>query len=164
MTTPHRRLAARNGDLTDDEWAHAAPLIPLAKPGRNKRTVGAAWLRRTAQSLKLELHQFEVREPTEFASAFVAMVEKRVGHWWSSRCNVDRNAPTIARLASEHRLPASGWPDFAAAGGLMASGVNYVHVFRGAATFIDKIRKGTNPSEIPVERYQVRNSRQPQDR
>ena len=26
-------------DLTDDEWAHVAPLIPLAKPGGNKRSV-----------------------------------------------------------------------------------------------------------------------------
>jgi transposase len=26
-------------DLTDDEWAHVAPLIPPAKPGGNKRTV-----------------------------------------------------------------------------------------------------------------------------
>jgi transposase len=27
------------GDLTDEEWAHVAPLIPPAKPGGNKRTV-----------------------------------------------------------------------------------------------------------------------------
>ena len=26
-------------DLTDEEWAHVAPVIPLAKPGGNKRTV-----------------------------------------------------------------------------------------------------------------------------
>ena len=26
-------------DLTDDEWAHVAPLIPPAKPGGNKRSI-----------------------------------------------------------------------------------------------------------------------------
>ena len=26
-------------DLTDEEWAHIAPLIPPAKPGGNKRTI-----------------------------------------------------------------------------------------------------------------------------
>src|SRR2546425_10569280 len=26
-------------DLSDDEWAHVAPLIPPAKPGGNKRSV-----------------------------------------------------------------------------------------------------------------------------
>src|SRR5262245_10384202 len=36
-------------------------------------------MRQTAQSLKLELHQFGVRGPAEFAGAFEAMAEKRVG-------------------------------------------------------------------------------------
>ena len=43
-TTKNRRRYDRSqlrypSDLTDDEWAHAAPLIPPAKPGGNKRTV-----------------------------------------------------------------------------------------------------------------------------
>ena len=62
------------------------------------------------------------------------------------------NALGIAKLASEQRLPASGWPDFAVAGGLMGYGVNYVDLFRRAATFVDKILKGTKPADIPVER------------
>ena len=43
-TAPNRRRYDRSqlrypSDLTDDEWAHVAPLIPLAKPGGNKRSV-----------------------------------------------------------------------------------------------------------------------------
>ena len=62
------------------------------------------------------------------------------------------NALGIAELASEQCLPASGWPDFAVVGGLMGYGVNYVDLFRRVATFVDKIFKGTKPSErtIPV--------------
>ena len=33
-------------DLTDDEWAHVAPLIPPAKRGGNKRTVDVREVRR----------------------------------------------------------------------------------------------------------------------
>ena len=43
-TTENRRRYDRSqlrypSDLTDDEWAHVAPLIPPAKPGGNKRSV-----------------------------------------------------------------------------------------------------------------------------
>ena len=43
-TTQNRKRYDRSqlrypSDLTDDEWAHVAPLIPPAKPGGNKRTV-----------------------------------------------------------------------------------------------------------------------------
>ena len=45
MWTPeHRRAANRNGlrypsDLTDDEWALVAPMIPPARHGGRKRSV-----------------------------------------------------------------------------------------------------------------------------
>jgi len=43
-TTQNRKRYDRSqlrypSDLTDNEWAHVAPLIPPAKPGGNKRTV-----------------------------------------------------------------------------------------------------------------------------
>jgi putative ABC transport system substrate-binding protein len=62
------------------------------------------------------------------------------------------NAPTVANLALRQRLPSIAWPDFAVAGGLMAYGVNYVDMFRRAATFVDKILKGAKPADLPVER------------
>ena len=46
MWTPqNRKRYDRNrlrypSDLTDEEWAHVAPVIPPATPGGNKRTVG----------------------------------------------------------------------------------------------------------------------------
>jgi putative ABC transport system substrate-binding protein len=110
-------------------------------------------MRRTAELLKLEIHQFGVRGPVEFDGAFAAMTAKHVGALVViDDATLIANGPIIAKLASRQRLPASGWPDFAVAGGLMAYGVNYLDMFRRAATFVDKILKGTKPSEIPVER------------
>ena len=105
------------------------------------------------QSLKLELHQFDVRAPTEFEGAFAAIAAKRVG----ALVVIDdavllSNAPAVAALALKQRLPSCGWPDFAIDGGLMAYGVDFLDLFRRAATFVDKILKGAKPGDLPVER------------
>jgi putative tryptophan/tyrosine transport system substrate-binding protein len=60
----------------------------------------------------------------------------------------------IADLASRHRLPAiSGAADFAKDGGLMNYGVTafLVDDFRQAASYVDRILRGTKPSDLPVQ-------------
>jgi len=58
----------------------------------------------------------------------------------------------IVGLAERSRLPAMyGSRDFAAAGGLMTYGPNYADQFRRAAAYVDKILKGTSPTDLPVE-------------
>jgi ABC-type uncharacterized transport system substrate-binding protein len=61
------------------------------------------------------------------------------------------NAPAVAKLALQHRLPSIGWPDYAVAGGLMAYGIDFVELFQRAATLVDKILKGAKPADLPVE-------------
>ena len=41
--------------------------------------------------------------------------------------------------------------EFIDAGGLIALGVNYSDLYRRAATYIDKIFRGTRPADLPVE-------------
>ncbi|MGB9044779.1 MAG: ABC transporter substrate-binding protein [Pseudolabrys sp.] len=108
---------------------------------------------RVAQPLKLELHQFDVRAPTDFEGAFATMAAKRIG----ALVVIDdavllSNAPAVAALALKQRLPSCGWPDFAIDGGLMAYGVDFLDMFRHAAAFVDKILKGAKPGDLPVER------------
>jgi putative ABC transport system substrate-binding protein len=106
-----------------------------------------------AQSLKLELHRFDVRSPAAFERAFAAMAAKRVhGLVVLDDAVLLSNAPALAALAFKYRLPACGWADFAVDGGLMAYGVNFPDMFRRAATFVDKILKGAKPGDLPVER------------
>src|SRR5262249_6792038 len=58
----------------------------------------------------------------------------------------------LAELAAKNRLPAIyAIKEHAEAGGLMAHAGSRPEIFRRAAAFVDKILKGANPAELPVE-------------
>src|ERR1700676_4012563 len=57
-----------------------------------------------------------------------------------------------AELALKHRVPAVSVPRwFAEGGGLMSYSARYVDLFRKAAVYVDKILKGAQPADLPVE-------------
>jgi putative tryptophan/tyrosine transport system substrate-binding protein len=59
---------------------------------------------------------------------------------------------TIISLAADARLPAIySFRVFPVEGGLMAFGADYSDLFRRAAGYVDKILKGVNPTDLPVE-------------
>ena len=62
------------------------------------------------------------------------------------------NAPRVIALAAEHRLPALYlFRLFATNGGLISYGPDLADLFRRAGGHVDKILKGTKPSDLPVE-------------
>jgi putative ABC transport system substrate-binding protein len=65
---------------------------------------------------------------------------------------VTTNEARINNLALNARLPTMhGLPENAAAGGLMAYGVDIPDLCRRAAEIVDKILRGAKPADIPVE-------------
>ena len=58
----------------------------------------------------------------------------------------------IAQLAGKNQLPAiSGYRQFAVEGGLMAYGPDTADIFRRSAEYVDRILKGGNPADLPVQ-------------
>jgi putative ABC transport system substrate-binding protein len=58
----------------------------------------------------------------------------------------------IIEFAALQRIPViSGWSEFAKSGGTMTYGPNLKASFRVLAAYVDKILKGANPGELPVE-------------
>ena len=68
----------------------------------------------------------------------------------SATAYIDRAA--IVDFATQSRLPSSfDVRDFVELGGLMSYGANPVDNFRRAAGYVDKILKGAQPADVPVE-------------
>ena len=64
----------------------------------------------------------------------------------------EENRDLIIALAARYRMPAVyAFRDFVTAGGLMYYGTDLVTQFRRAASYVDRVLRGTNPADLPVE-------------
>jgi len=58
----------------------------------------------------------------------------------------------VVALTAEQRLPAiHSVSEFARSGGLIAYGIDRADLFRRAASYVDRVLKGTNPADLPVQ-------------
>jgi putative ABC transport system substrate-binding protein len=106
-----------------------------------------------AQSLGLKLQSMEVRVPTDLDSAFRAAAKERADALMTlPGAFPSFHRKRIVELAAKSRLPGV-YPEihFADVGGLMSYGSDRSEEFRRAAHYVDKILKGANPAELPVE-------------
>jgi putative ABC transport system substrate-binding protein len=105
------------------------------------------------QGLGIQLQILEVRAPNDFDKAFSVITKKRTDALLTLPDPLSvSQGKRIADFAGKNRLPAM-YPrmEFVDAGGLMAYGPSYNDLFRRAATYVDKILKGAQPADLPVE-------------
>jgi len=106
-----------------------------------------------ARSLGLRLQVLGVSRVEEFEGAFAAAkaagAEGLVVHA-SAFFNYHRQR--LINLAAQNRLPTVFENrGFAEAGGLISYGINIEEAYRSAAKYVDKILKGANPADLPIE-------------
>ncbi len=106
-----------------------------------------------APALRLKLQRLEVRAPSDFERAFESAVKQQAGALIAPGDPLVANRPQmVADLALKHRLPAlMDNKEFVEAGGLLSLGLDLVESYRRAASHVDKILKGANPAELPME-------------
>jgi ABC-type uncharacterized transport system substrate-binding protein len=109
--------------------------------------------RTAAQSLSVKLHVAEASTPDKFDSAFAAISESHAQALFVLQTAMFFNQhPRIVAFATASRLPALfAEREVAEAGGLMAYGPSIPALFRRAAVYVDRIFRGANPAELPVE-------------
>jgi putative ABC transport system substrate-binding protein len=93
------------------------------------------------------------RNPNEFESAFAAATKARADAFLLMSDALFHTYPSkIVELAAKNRLPAMyDRSDFVEAGGLMSFAVNVADLSRRAANYVDRILKGSNPANLPVD-------------
>ncbi|TAJ96945.1 ABC transporter substrate-binding protein [bacterium] len=107
----------------------------------------------TARSLRVLLQSLEVRGAKDFESAFRAATRERTGALLTlTDALTISQLSRIAELAAKSRLAAIfSEREFVDGGGLISYGPSSADLFRRAATYVDKILKGANPADLPVE-------------
>jgi ABC-type uncharacterized transport system substrate-binding protein len=105
-----------------------------------------------AKALGLEITALEIRQPEDIASAFDALKGRAEALYVCGDTLTATNRIRINTLAVAARLPTiHGGREFVEAGGLMSYAPSFLDHFRRAADLVDKILRGTKPSDIPVE-------------
>jgi putative tryptophan/tyrosine transport system substrate-binding protein len=106
-----------------------------------------------AQLLGVELLTPNIRTAADLADAFAMSIDHHAEALWAgSSPLIGGEVIRIVEFATAQRLPVlSQTRSFAEAGGLLSYGPNRLAQFRRAATYVDRILKGANPAEMPVE-------------
>jgi putative tryptophan/tyrosine transport system substrate-binding protein len=115
-----------------------------------------AFLRETqmaARSLGVQLQVVEVRDPKELESAFSSIRKQGAGgvvELGHAMFYAERKR--IAELAVKNRLPTMyAYRESVDAGGLMSYAANFPDLMRRSASYVDKILKGAEPADLPVQ-------------
>ncbi len=133
----------------------AAPRMTRVAVLWNPNHVDPEYAETQAAGRRLGVHvqSLEVRGPGDFEGAFQAadvgraeaiiVVSSRLMTFGRQR---------IIELAARRRLPVvSGWGPWAQAGALLSYGPDLNASVRRAATYVDRVLKGANPGDLPVE-------------
>ena len=105
-----------------------------------------------APSLKVKVVPTPVHNAGEIVSAITALAQERGGLIVMPDVFLLAHRAQNLALAEQYRLPAAyAYRFFAVSGGLMSYGTDLADLFRRAATYVDRVLKGAQPQELPVQ-------------
>jgi ABC-type uncharacterized transport system substrate-binding protein len=146
-------LYGKRLDLLREAVPGLSSVAVVWSPTNQGAPAGRRAVEAAAKTLGLAVHPIEASDMQQLErglgkaprSPSGAMLTIADAFLWSQRAHV-------VSLAARYRLPAI-YPEheFATDGGLMAYGIRVSENFRRAATYVDKILKGTKPGDLPVE-------------
>jgi len=112
-----------------------------------------AAIQAVAPSLRVECSPIDVRTAEEIERAITEVTRMPNGGLIALPNGlVQKHRDLIIMLAAQRRIPAVyPFRFFVASGGLISYGPDDIEQFRQVATYVDRILKGTKPSDLPVQ-------------
>ena len=162
LAHPGGNVTGLSGETTDfagKEIELLRELVPglqrlaiLTNPNSPGMMAETASVQAAARTVGLDVVTLLVRQPEEIMAAFDGLKSKADALYCVPGPLMTTNRVRIVTLALAAKLPAIyGGRDYVDAGGLISYGPDLVDNYRRAANFVDKILRGTNPADIPVE-------------
>jgi len=109
-------------------------------------------LQAAARAVGLEILPLEIRRAEDIAPRFEGLEGRADALYVVSEPLMASSRVRINTLALGARLPTlHGLREYVEAGGLMSYGPNVLNQFRRAADYVDKILRGANPGDMPIE-------------
>jgi putative ABC transport system substrate-binding protein len=127
-------------------------LAILTNVGNPANQLEMGELQTAARTLGLEVSASEIKRAEDIAPAIEALKGRADALYVSGDSLLNAHRIGINTLATAAKLPTMYIQrEFVEAGGLISYGPNFPDLFRRAAGYVDKILRGANPADIPVE-------------
>jgi putative ABC transport system substrate-binding protein len=147
-------LSSKRVELLKEAFPKVTRVATLWSPRSTEAVLGLKETEEAAQALAVPLHLVKVETRADIEKAFAALPRANVNALLVVLSpQTTLHSKTIVDLALKQRLPGM-YPtrQFAEEGGLMAYGPLIGDLYHRAATYVDKILKGSKPADLPVER------------
>jgi ABC-type uncharacterized transport system substrate-binding protein len=146
-------LSSKRLALLRDLLPGATRIALLANRSNPATAVVIRTTEAAAQELRVQLVVIDVPRTDALDAAFAAIVRKRCDAFvLAADPMLFSQRQRIVELAVRHRLPGCyEYRDFAEFGGLLSYGPDPHERFRRAAAYVDRILRGAQPGDLPVE-------------
>jgi putative ABC transport system substrate-binding protein len=146
-------LSIKQLELLKEAVPYATRVAVLWNPSNPWHPMALKGIEAGARALRVTLQILQTLGPEDFNDAFAGMTRER-----SEAVLVLADPMTffhrmrLAEVIAKHRLPSVyGLREHTELGGLMSFWADSAHLYRRAATYVDKILKGAKPADLPVE-------------
>ncbi len=152
LIAPDGTLAAKKLELLKETVSRAKRITALAPDNPSSSQEQLPELQSAAAALGIELAVVTVRN-SDYVDAFARIASTRPDALFLiATPNFLRDRRPIIDLTKKYRLPAIWeWREQVEDGGLMAYGSSLSERYQRIAEYIDRIVKGANPGELPVD-------------